>query len=117
MNKINFDLTNNKNDYKWNVAVLIHFFFAGIYVILYFAFEDKFEFNNRNHSSSSKENLKRKSSYISRFSNESSGNERQIEESKKTIKDLNTKISTLNQKINDLTKERDEMPKKIEEEK
>ena len=119
MNKINFDLTNHKNDYKWNVAVLIHFLFAGIYAFLYFVFENKFEFNNSNYNSYSfsKENRCRNSLYISKFSNEFSGSERQIEESKKTIKDLNTKISTLNQKINDLTKERDEMPKKIEEEK
>ena len=109
MNKINFDLTNNKNDYKWNVAVLIHSLFAGIYVILYGFLEDKFEFNNSNPNSDSSSNrdIRKNSIDIIKFSNEPTGYERQIGELKKTITDLNTQISTLKQKINDLTKEKE----------
>ena len=108
MNKINLDLTNNKNDYKWNVAVLIHSLFAMIYVILFFGFEDKLEFNNSDYDSVSFSNRNNNfSNTIFQSRNENTSNEKQILELKNTIRDLNTKISTLKQKIIDLTKKSD----------
>jgi len=109
MNKINLDLTNNKNDYKWNVAVLIHSLFAGIYVILYFILEDKFEFNNSNDDSFSFSNRNRNRNFLDIiiFRHGTTDYERQIEELNNKIRDLNTEISTLKQKNNVLTKEKE----------
>jgi len=115
MNKINFDLTNHKNDYKWNVAVLIHSLFAEIYAILYFALEDKFEFNNGNDNSFSSSNRNRNRNFldITIFRHGTTDYERQIEELNNKIRDLNTEISTLKKKNNDLTKEKDKELKNI----
>ena len=50
INKINFDFENNKIDYKWNVAILIHSLFIFIYIILFRCFQDKIEFMDRNYN-------------------------------------------------------------------
>ena len=49
INKINFDFENNKIDYKWNVAIFIHSLFIFIYIALFFCFDNKIEFMDRNY--------------------------------------------------------------------
>ena len=109
INKINFGLTNNKNDYKWNVAVLIHSLFGGIYAILIFVFNEEFEFKNSNYNNDSSSRIRRRnfSDIVIQYNNNNENNERQIGELKDTIRNLNTKISNLERKNNYLTKERD----------
>ena len=119
MNKINFDFEKNKNDYKWNVAVLLHFFFYAAYVIIYFSLENKFEFNNIKNPIvpviEPPNNIDRNAHNVDVYGN----NENTI--NNKDIKDLENEKLTLKNNLDEMTKnfnkvseERDTYKKKYE---
>ena len=110
MNKINFDFENRKIDYKWNVAVLIHSLFALIYVILFLALADKFEFDKDtfNDVSASRNRTGTFSDIVIYNRHEKTDNEKKIiKDLESKITGLNLVITNLNTKIVDITKERD----------
>ena len=110
INKINFDFENNKIDYKWNVAVLIHTLFILIYLILFHCLEDNIEFMDRCYNEvTQREN--RHSDIVYIRNNISSTTERNTEEHEKKIKNLNDEIEKLNKKIIDISNEKDDLIK------
>lgn len=114
INKINFDFENRKIDYKWNVAVLIHSLFALIYVIIFLAFADKFEFDKDtfNDVSASRNRTGTFSDIVIYNRHEKTDNEKKIiKDLESKITGLNLVITNLNTKIVDITKERDILQK------
>ena len=108
INKINFDFENNKIDYKWNVAILIHSLFIFIYIILFRCFQDKIEFMDRNYN----EAIERENRdsvvvvVVYRRNNIGSANERNVEEYEKKIKNLTDENDKLNKEIINISNEK-----------
>ena len=115
MNKINFDLSNRKNDYKWNVAVLIHSIFLLIHTILFSIFNEKYyEILNFEYIFNS--NIEKYSSNSSNviIHNNRSANNSQKKDLENEIEGLNKEIKTLNRNIIKISNERDNLKKKNE---
>ena len=111
INKINFDFENNKIDYKWNVAILIHSLFIFIYIILFRCFQDKIEFMDRNYNEAiERENID--SVVVNRRNNIGSANERNAEEYEKKIKNLTDENDKLNKAIINISNEKNDLIKR-----
>ena len=116
MNKINFDLEKQKNDYKWNVAVLIHSLFLILNVILYVLLKKEyFEFNDSDYNKISSNDIDKTINYQNTNQNKTNDNQsneeslqNQITILNSQITNLNGKITILNEEIDDLKRERDD---------
>ena len=117
MNKINFDLSNRKNDYKWNVAVLIHSIFPLIYFIPFIYFQYKYEFEGDNLKYiffSNREKNSSNSSNVIIYDNREENNSKKIKDLENEIEGLNKEIKKLNRNSIKISNERDNLKRKNE---
>ena len=97
MNKINYDLEKQKNDYKWSVAVLMHYIFAAFYIVIYFTLKKNFEFEDINYYKIPSTNRDININYQFTHPNEQNGklNNEEIANLKNQINDLKGEINTI----------------------
>ena len=121
MNKINFDFENNKNDYKWNVAVFLHFFFYVAYIIIYRIIENKFEFNNTDNPvvpiKESSNNMGRNEQNVKVYSLNQITENNEIDENtinKQEIEKLRKELDEMKIESNKVTNERDNYKKQYQ---
>lgn len=110
INKINFDFENNKIDYKWNVAILIHSLFIFIYIALFFCFDNKIEFMDRNYKKEI-EHENRESDVVYRRNIISSTTDRNVEKYENKIKNLTDENDKLNKEIINISNEKNNLIK------
>ena len=118
MKKINFDLSNRKNDYKWNVAVLIHSIFLFIYFPLYINLEKKYEFYYNNikfiFNSNREKNYSNSTNVIIYNNNRPANNNQKIKDLENEIEGLNKEIKKLTRNSIKISNERDDFKRKNE---
>ena len=107
MNKINFDFEKQKNDYKWNVAVLMHYIFSAFYILIYFPLNENykkiFEFNNDDYNKITSGEEGR----IIHIIHHQPTNPNEQNENSNNFENLNRQITNSNRIIEGLTNERD----------